>query len=415
MKKYYYSDGIEKYGPLSLDELSQKHITPDTLIWFQGLDKWTPAKHLEEMKPLLKLVSPPVSILKKASEPVVETISNSKQTAPKKKNNYILPFVIVLILIVVSLLYYYTPTFENSIDDVKISEENLNEEEILTNNPPLETFSQPNTIQYQKEIKASEKYRYLSKISNTEKIREFLKAEDNSDWEVLAYLFSNNVEKYWNLEYPTFDKLYTTYHYNWSNTGYRKNEILEIKKISENNYKVSTNFYFSTKSDPNLKERYSELLFKFDDDGFIKYTNEYSSNLEETTFYTDNFYIEKIKSLYNLLPVAVDKNEREVYYEILDEYYHYYASELNRFYNNVGKTTPVEILNEQIKYNEHYPRRNLQVSNFRVVNNNPAFTKLVFKTNYSLVNNSGKTFSGTTNEVIVFNRDGKIIEHYNEN
>ena len=37
MKKYFYSDGKEKYGPLSLDELKQEGISKQTLIWFKGL------------------------------------------------------------------------------------------------------------------------------------------------------------------------------------------------------------------------------------------------------------------------------------------------------------------------------------------------------------------------------------------
>lgn len=103
MKKYYYSDGIEKFGPVSFDELKQKNITKDTLIWFQGMDKWTPAKNLEEMRPLLDLAPPPITILEKESEPL-EKDSNSIQPTPKKKKNYILPIGIVLILLVVSYL-----------------------------------------------------------------------------------------------------------------------------------------------------------------------------------------------------------------------------------------------------------------------------------------------------------------------
>ena len=38
MKKYFYSDGKEKHGPLSLDELQQEGISNGTLIWFEGLD-----------------------------------------------------------------------------------------------------------------------------------------------------------------------------------------------------------------------------------------------------------------------------------------------------------------------------------------------------------------------------------------
>jgi len=59
MKKYFYSDGKEKYGPLSLQELQQEDITKETLIWFEGLDVWTPARELDELKPILELQPPP--------------------------------------------------------------------------------------------------------------------------------------------------------------------------------------------------------------------------------------------------------------------------------------------------------------------------------------------------------------------
>ena len=60
MKKYFYSDGNEKHGPLSLDELKQENIAKDTLIWFEELDDWTPASDLEEMIPILELRPPPI-------------------------------------------------------------------------------------------------------------------------------------------------------------------------------------------------------------------------------------------------------------------------------------------------------------------------------------------------------------------
>jgi hypothetical protein len=30
-------------GPFDVDQLKQMHITPDTPIWYEGLDRWTPA------------------------------------------------------------------------------------------------------------------------------------------------------------------------------------------------------------------------------------------------------------------------------------------------------------------------------------------------------------------------------------
>ncbi len=38
MKKYFYTNGKEQFGAFSLEELKDKNITQETLIWFKGLD-----------------------------------------------------------------------------------------------------------------------------------------------------------------------------------------------------------------------------------------------------------------------------------------------------------------------------------------------------------------------------------------
>lgn len=60
MKKYFYSDGKEKHGPLTIDELKQKDISKETLIWFEGLGDWKLARDLGDMKPILELQPPPI-------------------------------------------------------------------------------------------------------------------------------------------------------------------------------------------------------------------------------------------------------------------------------------------------------------------------------------------------------------------
>ena len=50
MKKYFYSNGQEKEGPVTLEELKQKDIQPKTLIWHEGLDDWKEAESVEELK-----------------------------------------------------------------------------------------------------------------------------------------------------------------------------------------------------------------------------------------------------------------------------------------------------------------------------------------------------------------------------
>ena len=70
MKKYFYSDGKEKHGPLSLDELKEENISNETLIWFEGLEDWAPAGELDEMKPILELSPPPIDIPRE--EPILK-------------------------------------------------------------------------------------------------------------------------------------------------------------------------------------------------------------------------------------------------------------------------------------------------------------------------------------------------------
>ena len=98
MKKYFYSDGKEKHGPLSLDELKQEDISKQTLIWFEGLDDWTPAGELDEMRLILELQPPPILTEEKEelSEPVEkeeETTENTgNQNRTTKKGMFSSPF-----------------------------------------------------------------------------------------------------------------------------------------------------------------------------------------------------------------------------------------------------------------------------------------------------------------------------------
>jgi len=60
MKKYFYSNGTEKQGPFSFDELKTENITQETLIWFEGLEDWTVAYEIEELNEIFELIPPPV-------------------------------------------------------------------------------------------------------------------------------------------------------------------------------------------------------------------------------------------------------------------------------------------------------------------------------------------------------------------
>ena len=53
MTQYYYTDGKERYGPFSIEQLQERNITPETLVWKEGMADWLPAKQLSELDLLL--------------------------------------------------------------------------------------------------------------------------------------------------------------------------------------------------------------------------------------------------------------------------------------------------------------------------------------------------------------------------
>jgi uncharacterized membrane protein YhaH (DUF805 family) len=59
MKKYFYTNGQEKEGPITLEELKLKDIQPKTLIWHEGLDDWKEAESVDELREIFE-VSPPL-------------------------------------------------------------------------------------------------------------------------------------------------------------------------------------------------------------------------------------------------------------------------------------------------------------------------------------------------------------------
>jgi uncharacterized membrane protein YhaH (DUF805 family) len=61
MKKYFYSNGQEKEGPVTLEELREIGVQPKTLIWYEGLDDWKEALNLDELKELFELTPPPLN------------------------------------------------------------------------------------------------------------------------------------------------------------------------------------------------------------------------------------------------------------------------------------------------------------------------------------------------------------------
>ena len=79
-RKYYIASGKEHFGAFTISELQEKNINPNTLIWYEGLEQWTRADEIAELKSCI--VSIPV--------PPPTPIEIDRQSNKEKRNINIL-------------------------------------------------------------------------------------------------------------------------------------------------------------------------------------------------------------------------------------------------------------------------------------------------------------------------------------
>jgi GYF domain 2 len=78
MRKYYYKDSAgQQQGPLKLEKLKGIGIVASTPVWYDGLEKWTTADQVDELRPLLVVPVVPVATVE---TPVVDIDKTSGDT-----------------------------------------------------------------------------------------------------------------------------------------------------------------------------------------------------------------------------------------------------------------------------------------------------------------------------------------------
>ena len=80
MRKYFYTDGKNKFGPFTLDELQAENIDRETKVWFQELDDWKPAGDVTELIDIFQSVPPPLS----QTGSINDTHNNTSNSKPPK-------------------------------------------------------------------------------------------------------------------------------------------------------------------------------------------------------------------------------------------------------------------------------------------------------------------------------------------
>ena len=60
MKKYYLNDGLNNIGPFDITELKDQNLNKNSQVWHDGLEEWTTAGELDELKSIIVSTPPPI-------------------------------------------------------------------------------------------------------------------------------------------------------------------------------------------------------------------------------------------------------------------------------------------------------------------------------------------------------------------
>lgn len=98
MRKIFYTDGNNKFGPYSLEELLSKDLSQDTKIWYYGLKNWTPLSEIEEFKNTTNSIPPFISEQPLSTPSIHSKMVNSKNA--KRSISFWIPALVILIMAV---------------------------------------------------------------------------------------------------------------------------------------------------------------------------------------------------------------------------------------------------------------------------------------------------------------------------
>lgn len=85
MIQYFYTDGNQKFGPFSLEDLTKENLDRDTKVWFYGLDSWIEISKIDELKFIINHLPPEI----KHSEPFLD---NLKKIKPEPQASFKMSF-----------------------------------------------------------------------------------------------------------------------------------------------------------------------------------------------------------------------------------------------------------------------------------------------------------------------------------
>jgi len=139
MKKYFLHTEKGQEGPFDIEELKIKNISKETPVWFDGIEDWTEAEKVTELKTIFSSGPPP---FKKKSDsftskneinPIIENNQNLNKTVGIKK--YV-PILGILVLLLIFIINQYS-NHDNSYEEQSYEEKVMTVEEAERSQPAV--------------------------------------------------------------------------------------------------------------------------------------------------------------------------------------------------------------------------------------------------------------------------------------
>ncbi|MDI1234237.1 MAG: hypothetical protein PSX81_08145 [bacterium] len=108
MKQLFYSNGIDVFGPVDLQEFSKNRYYKSTLIWYEGLEVWVNINDCDELKHLIgTMATPSIDIAVAHSLPDLTPPLTKQLNTPKNKVKRYAIISSVIVTLIVLLSFYY--------------------------------------------------------------------------------------------------------------------------------------------------------------------------------------------------------------------------------------------------------------------------------------------------------------------
>jgi hypothetical protein len=150
----------------------------------------------------------------------------------------------------------------------------------LANNMPPTTTADNNTNAAEdnsangKAITATPNNYSDADTKNIQSVNQLLAAEEQRDFATIYNYYSPNIERYWDIEYPTRDELQTRFTKVWKKSTNPKHSNVVVQKIGDNKYIATGLYEYYHVASSTTKLVSFKNSFTFDENGKIIETNE---------------------------------------------------------------------------------------------------------------------------------------------